>query len=66
MDPKFRREYALFWRSLMTFDNKTIARITKEEWGINAPDMFASATLMRPYEGGDGKTLAEIKSMSNK
>jgi aarF domain-containing kinase len=48
----------------MTFDNKTIARITKEEWGINAPDIFASATLMRPYEGGDNKTLAEIKSMS--
>ena len=66
MDPKFRREYALFWRSLMTFDNATIARITKDEWGINAPDIFASATLMRPYEGGDGKTLAEIKSMSKK
>ncbi|KAK5130356.1 hypothetical protein LTR08_002196 [Meristemomyces frigidus] len=64
MDPKFRHEYALFWRSLMTFDNATIARITSEEWGINAPDIFASATLMRPYEGGDGKTLADIKAMS--
>ena len=64
MNPKFRKEYATFWRALMTFDNDTIARITKEEWGINAPDIFASATLMRPYEGGDGKTLAEIKSMS--
>ena len=66
MNPKFRMEYALFWRSLMTFDNKTIARITKEEWGINAPDIFASATLMRPYEGGDGKTLSEIRNMSKK
>jgi len=66
MSPKFRQEYALFWRSLMTFDNATIARITKDEWGINAPDMFASATLMRPYAGGDGKTLAEIRSMSKK
>ena len=66
MESKFRREYALLWRSLMTFDNATISRITKEEWGINAPDVFASATLMRPYEGGDGKTLAEIKSMSKK
>lgn len=63
MDPKFRQQYALFWRSLMTFDNATIASVTKE-WGINAPDIFASATLMRPYEGGDGKTLAEIRSMS--
>ena len=66
MDEKFRRDYALFWRSLMTFDNETIARITRDEWGINAPDIFASATLMRPYEGGDGKTLSEIRSMSKK
>ena len=65
MDPKFRREYALFWRSLMTFDNKTIADITKG-WGIEAPDIFASATLMRPYTGGDGKTLREIRAMSEK
>lgn len=64
MSPKFRKEYALFWRSLMTFDNATIARITKEEWGINAPDMFASATLMRPYEGGDMKVMNEIRKMS--
>ncbi|KAI0521117.1 ABC1 family-domain-containing protein [Xylaria bambusicola] len=53
MEPKFRQQYALFWKSLMTFDNKTIADIT-EQWGIKAPDIFASATLMRPYEGGDG------------
>jgi aarF domain-containing kinase len=65
MDPKFRQQYALFWRSLMTFDNKTISEVTKE-WGIEAPDIFASATLMRPYEGGDGKTLAELRSMSKK
>ena len=65
MDPKFRQQYALFWRSLMTFDNKTIASVTKE-WGIQAPDIFASATLMRPYEGGDGKTLSELRSMSKK
>ncbi|KAK3112113.1 hypothetical protein LTR53_011937, partial [Teratosphaeriaceae sp. CCFEE 6253] len=63
MDPKFRHEYALFWRSLMTFDNATIKSVT-EEWGIKAPDAFASATLMSPYKGGDGKTLAEINAMS--
>jgi len=66
MDPKFRKEYALFWRSLMTFDNATINRITKEEWGINAPDIFASATLMRPYEGGDHKTMDELRGLSKK
>lgn len=53
MTPQFRHEYGLFWKSLLTFDNATIRRVT-EAWGIRAPDMFASATLMRPYEGGDG------------
>lgn len=60
MDPKFRHEYALFWKSLMTFDNATIARIVKG-WGINSPDIFASATLMRPYTGGDRTTSNEIR-----
>ncbi|UJO25326.1 putative feruloyl esterase B-2 [Fulvia fulva] len=64
MSPKFRREYALFWRSLMTFDNKTMAKITEEEWGVDAPDIFASATLMRPYQGGDNKTMEGIKKLS--
>lgn len=53
MSSKFRHEYSMFWKALMTFDNKTIKQVT-EEWGIKAADIFASATLMRPYEGGDG------------
>ncbi|PHH81733.1 hypothetical protein CDD82_81 [Ophiocordyceps australis] len=58
MSPKFRHEYCTFWKALMTFDNKTIARIT-HEWGIRGADLFASATLMRPYEGGDETTRSE-------
>jgi aarF domain-containing kinase len=66
MSPKFRHQYSLFWKSLMTFDNETIAEITKD-WGINAPDLFASATLLRPYEGGDGRTRDGImKEMAGK
>ncbi|KUI73337.1 hypothetical protein VM1G_08900 [Cytospora mali] len=52
MRPKFRHEYGVFWKALMTFDNETIKKVT-EEWGIKAADIFASATLLRPYEGGD-------------
>jgi aarF domain-containing kinase len=59
MTPSFRHQYCLFWKSLMTFDNKTLAEVTKS-WGVNHPDLFASATLMRPYEGGDGSTRARI------
>jgi len=59
MTPTFRHQYALFWKSLMTFDNNTLAEITKS-WGVNQPDLFASATLMRPYEGGDESTLDRV------
>ncbi|KAK8073876.1 hypothetical protein PG994_004775 [Apiospora phragmitis] len=55
MSPDFRHQYSLFWKSLMTFDNDTIAEVSKQ-WGIKAPDFFASATLLKPYEGGDNKT----------
>ena len=60
MKPEFRHQYSLFWKSLMTFDNATIKRIV-ESWGINNADVFASATLMRPYTGGDNSTGDEIK-----
>ncbi|KAI5242644.1 ABC1-domain-containing protein [Aureobasidium subglaciale] len=63
MSPEFRHDYALFWKSLMTFDNETIARIVKG-WGINSPDLFASATLMRPYTGGDNSTSESIKKLT--
>lgn len=60
MNPEFRHQYALFWKSLMTFDNKTLGKIV-ESWGINNADIFASATLMRPYTGGDMTTSKEIR-----
>jgi len=43
----------------MTFDNQKIAEITRE-WGIKAADLFASVTLMRPYEGGTQQLQKEI------
>lgn len=66
MKPEFRHQYSLFWKSLMTFDNKTLGEIV-HSWGINNADMFASATLMRPYTGGDNTTSDEIrKGLSGK
>ncbi|KPI34389.1 ABC1 family protein C10F6.14c [Cyphellophora attinorum] len=62
MSPKFRHEYSLFWKSMMTFDNGTMGRVARE-WGVNDSELFASATLMRPYQGGQGriqKKFAEI------
>ena len=55
MTPKFRHQYCQFWKAIMTFDNSTLSEITSA-WGVKAPDLFASATLMRPYESGDSRT----------
>jgi aarF domain-containing kinase len=52
MSPKFRHEYSVFWKSMLTLDHAAVAA-TCAEWGIKAPELFASSTLMRPYEGGD-------------
>ena len=48
----FRQQYCLFWKSLFLGDLKKVGEISTE-WGIGAPDLLASATLMRP--GGHGK-----------
>lgn len=45
---KFREQYCLFWKSLFLNDFETIRSISSE-WGVGAPDLLASATLMRPY-----------------
>ena len=63
MDPDFRHQYSRFWKALLTFDNKTLSEIAKG-WGVNNPDVFASATLMRPYRGGDMSTQRGIKGLS--
>lgn len=47
----FRREYATLWRGLLTADWDAIERVTTS-WGIGTPDLFASATLMRPVRYG--------------
>jgi aarF domain-containing kinase len=65
MNPQFRHQYALFWKSLLTLDNQTIEGIVRE-WGINNADIFASATLMRPYRGGDMSTSKRLEGLSKK
>ncbi|KAJ5720029.1 hypothetical protein N7493_006907 [Penicillium malachiteum] len=63
MDPDFRHQYSRFWKALLTFDNQTLAEIARG-WGVNNPDIFASATLMRPYRGGDLSTQRHIEGLS--
>jgi aarF domain-containing kinase len=60
MSPEFRHTYSLFWKSLLAFDNETIQEIATS-WGVGHADVFASATLMRPYKGGDNSVMNELK-----
>lgn len=64
MSPTFRHQYSLFWKSLMTFDNATLREVVKE-WGVNNAEIFASATLMKPYKGGDDKVSKKLKEISS-
>jgi aarF domain-containing kinase len=48
MKPEFRHQYSLFWKSLMTFDNKTIGEIV-QSWGVNNADIFASVRRLLQY-----------------
>jgi aarF domain-containing kinase len=63
MTPSFRHQYARFWKALMTLDNRTLKEIASQ-WGVNNPDIFASATLMRPYRGGNMSTAKGIERLS--
>ncbi|KAF9328722.1 hypothetical protein BG006_008138 [Podila minutissima] len=45
---EFRKQYCLFWKSLFLLDQKSIQQIC-HRWGINDPQMFANATLLKPY-----------------
>ena len=60
MSPEFKQQYAEFWKALITFDNVKINEVV-HSWGVNQPDLFASATLLRPYSGGDMSTESELR-----
>lgn len=64
MSPRFRHQYSLFWKSMMTFDNRTMKEIVRS-WGVNDADLFASATLMRPYEGDQGRIARKFGEISS-
>lgn len=44
---QFRKEYATLWKGLLAADLETVKQVTTG-WGIGTPELFASATLMRP------------------
>ncbi|KAI0245804.1 ABC1 family-domain-containing protein [Lactifluus subvellereus] len=57
LSPEFRRQYAELWKALLSMDVDTLLRVAKQ-WGIGAPDLFASSVLLKPISLGNksGKT----------
>ena len=44
-------------------DFSTIREVATQ-WGIGAPDLFASATLMKPIKFGEHHTMEEFEQLS--
>lgn len=55
LTPEFRRQYAELWKALLAMDLGMLIKVTTQ-WGIGAPDLFASAVLLRPFSLGNNKS----------
>ncbi len=60
----FRKHYALFWTSLFTMDIALMEKIAKQ-WGIGDIQMFASATIQRPWKPGRAVHVGKGYSMED-
>ncbi|KAK9469483.1 ABC1 family-domain-containing protein [Lipomyces arxii] len=64
MNPKFRQQYCELWKAMFTV-NDTVIKDVAQSWGIGTPELFASATMLRPYKGkrpqGKGSSEADMK-----
>lgn len=66
MSDKLRRQYALFWKALITNDDASLQKVS-HEWGMKNADAWADASLMRPYknpaatEGEEGAAWQRTK-----
>lgn len=48
---EFTKQYRLFWKGLFTQDFQLVSSISKG-WGIGDSEVFATATISRPYRVG--------------
>ena len=59
----FQQQYATLWKGLLTLDFDVVKNVASE-WGIGTPDLFASATLMRPVRFQQS-SLPDFSQMDN-
>jgi aarF domain-containing kinase len=55
----FRLQYCQLWKAILTFDNKTLNKISTE-WGVQFPEILASGTLLSPYKGAPPPDLDNL------
>ena len=55
----FRLKYCQLWKAILTWDNKSLNKIATE-WGVQFPDILASATLLSPYKGAPPPDLDKL------
>ena len=56
----FRLQYCQLWKAILTWDNKSLNKIAAE-WGVQFPEILASATLLSPYKGSLPPDLDNLK-----
>ena len=56
----FRLQYCQLWKAILTWDNKSLNKIASE-WGVQFPEILASATLLSPYKGAASPDLEHLK-----
>ncbi|KAI0629098.1 atypical/ABC1/ABC1-B protein kinase [Trametes polyzona] len=60
----FQQQYARLWKALLTVDFDAVSAVARE-WGIGAPDLFASATLMRPVRFAQQGDMPDFEKMND-
>jgi aarF domain-containing kinase len=55
----FRLQYCQLWKAILTFDNKTLNKISAD-WGVEFPEILASGTLLSPYKGAPPPDLDHL------
>jgi aarF domain-containing kinase len=60
IDEKFRKQWVNLWRGMLTGDFGAVQDVTKQ-WGVGLPELFASATLMKPVKLRKKESPEEVK-----
>jgi aarF domain-containing kinase len=63
LTPEFRRQYSELWKALLAMDLSTLFRVAGQ-WGIGAPDLFASSVLLKPISFGNNNKNTQPKQLS--